>query len=134
MMGGSFGLELDPLKMRPDEKAAVPELIALAEKVNPIVLKGDMWRLSLPEESDWPAVLFVSEDGAKAVLFYFQLSPNVNHTMPRVRLQGLDPRAMYRVDEQGPYSGDMLMNLGLQYSFSTDYASKVVFLERVDAA
>lgn len=132
MMGGSFGLELDPLKMCPEEKAVVPELIALAEKVNPIVLKGDMWRLSLPEESNWPAVLFVSEDGVKAILFLFQLSPNVNHTIPRVRLQGLDRQAMYSVDEQGPYSGDMLMNLGLQYSFSTDYASKVVFLERVD--
>ncbi|GFF37947.1 probable alpha-galactosidase G [Aspergillus udagawae] len=132
MMGGSFGFELDPLKMRPDEKDAVPELIALAEKVNPIVLKGDMWRLSLPEESNWPAVLFISEDGARAVLFFFQLSPNVNHTMPRVRLQGLDPGAMYRLDEQGPYSGDTLMNLGLQYSFSSDYGSKVVFLERVN--
>ncbi|RLL98923.1 hypothetical protein CFD26_106796 [Aspergillus turcosus] len=52
MMGGSFGLELDPLKMLPDEKAAVPGLIALAEKVNPVVLKGDMWRLNLPEESN----------------------------------------------------------------------------------
>jgi alpha-galactosidase len=132
MMGGSFGFELDPLKMRPDEKDAVPELIALAEKVNPIVLKGDMWRLSLPEESNWPAVLFISEDGARAVLFFFQLSPNVNHTMPRVRLQGLDPGAMYRLDEQGPYSGDTLMNLGLQYSFSSDYGSKVVFLEKVN--
>ncbi|RHZ55183.1 hypothetical protein CDV55_102483 [Aspergillus turcosus] len=52
MMSGSFGLELDPLKMLPDEKAAVPGLIALAEKVNPVVLKGDMWRLNLPEESN----------------------------------------------------------------------------------
>ncbi|KAL4931467.1 alpha-galactosidase [Aspergillus undulatus] len=131
MMCGSFGLELVPSEMKDDEKKAIPGLIALAERVNPIVLNGDMWRLSLPEESNWPAALFISEDGNEAVLFFFQLSPLVNHAMPRVKLQGLDGQAMYRVDGQGPFSGSMLMNLGLQYSFTTDYASKVVFLERV---
>ncbi|KAL4888876.1 putative alpha-galactosidase G [Aspergillus ambiguus] len=130
MMGGSFGLELDPSEIPLEEKATIPELIALAEKVNPIVVTGDMWRLSLPDESNWPAVQFISEDRSQAVLFYFQLSPNVNHTMPRVRLQGLDMNAMYRVDGAGPYSGAMLMNLGLQYSFSTEYGSKVVFLAK----
>jgi alpha-galactosidase len=130
MMGGSFGLELDPSQVSAEEKALIPELIALAEKVNPIVLTGDMWRLSLPEESNWPAVQFISQDQSQVVLFYFQLSPNVNHSMPRVRLQGLDEDAMYRVDGAGPYSGAMLMNLGLQYSFRTEYGSRVVFLEK----
>ncbi|KAI9926942.1 hypothetical protein ASPWEDRAFT_177396 [Aspergillus wentii DTO 134E9] len=130
MMGGSFGLELDPTEIHEDEKAALPELIALAEKVNPVVLNGDMWRLSLPEESNWPAVLFISEDGSQAVLFYFQLSPNVNHATPRIRLQGLDSQAMYSIDGNGTYSGQTLMNMGLQYPFDTDYGSRVVFLEK----
>lgn len=131
MMGGSFGLELNPEELHEDEKAALPDLIALAEKVNPIVLSGDMWRLSLPEESSWPAVLFISEDGAQAVLFYFQLKPNINHATPWVRLQGLDPQAMYSVVGEEAYSGATLMNMGLQYAFeSTEYGSKVVFLER----
>ncbi|KAL5342685.1 Melibiase-domain-containing protein [Aspergillus crustosus] len=128
MMCGSFGLELVPAEMKEDEKKAIPELIALAEKVNPIVLKGDLWRLTLPEESNWPAALFLH--GNQGVLFFFQLAPLVNHAMPRVRLQGLDPQANYLVDGQGPYSGSMLMNLGLQYSFKTDYASKIVFLQK----
>ena len=131
MMGGSFGLELNPEELHEDEKAALPGLIALAEKVNPIVLNGDMWRLSLPEESSWPAVLFISEDGAQAVLFYFQLKPNINHATPWVRLQGLDPQAMYSVDGEETYSGATLMNMGLQYAFETaEYGSKVVFLEK----
>lgn len=130
MMGGSFGLELDTGEISAEDKAIIPDLIELAEKVNPIVLNGDMWRLSLPEESKWPAVLFISEDRSQAALFYFQLSPNINHLMPRVRLQGLDENAMYRVDGAGPYSGLTLMNLGLQYVFSTEYGSRVVILER----
>ncbi|KAF5857824.1 hypothetical protein ETB97_005234 [Aspergillus alliaceus] len=131
MMGGSFGLELDPAELHEDEKAEVPGLLALAEKVNPIVLTGDMWRLSLPEESNWPAALFISEDGNHAVLFYFQLAANVNHATPWIRLQGLDPKALYSVDGSGSYSGSTLMNMGLQYYFSSDYGSKVVFLEKL---
>lgn len=130
MMGGSFGLELDPAELHEDEKAAIPGLISLAEKVNPLVLNGDMYRLSLPEESNWPAVMFISEDGSKAVLFYFQIRANINHLAPWVRLQGLDKRAMYDVQGKGTFSGDTLMNMGLQFVLEGDYGSTVVFLER----
>ncbi|KAL4964216.1 alpha-galactosidase [Aspergillus stella-maris] len=131
MMGGSFGLELNPADMSDDDKRAIPALIDLAERVNPIVLKGDMYRLALPEESNWPAALFISENGAQGVLFYFQLSPNVNHTMPRIKLQGLEPEATYLVDGDGQFSGLTLMNLGLQYSFRTEYGSRVVLIQRI---
>ncbi|KAJ5604195.1 hypothetical protein N7537_007151 [Penicillium hordei] len=130
MMGGSFGLELDPAVMNAEDKAALPGLIALAEKVNPIVLTGDMWRLNLPEDSNWPAVLFIAEDGQKAVLFVFQLAPNVDHSWPRVRLQGLDEKASYKIDDGVVYSGGTLMNIGLQFPFKGDYGSQVVMLEK----
>lgn len=130
MMGGMFGLSLDPSNVPENERAALPELIALAEKVHPLVLKGDMWRLNLPEDSNWPAVLFISEDGSEAVLFYFQLSPNLNHALPWLKLQGLDPQATYSVDGNQTYSGSALMNKGLQYSFPEEYGSKVVFFEK----
>jgi alpha-galactosidase len=130
MMGGSFGLELDPAEMPADDKAALPGLIALAEKVNPIVIKGDMWRLNLPEDSNWPAVLFISEDNQQAVLFVFQLAPNIDHAWPRIRLQGLDAQSSYKVDGGAVYSGATLMNLGLQFPFDSDYASQVVMLEK----
>ncbi|KAJ6157814.1 hypothetical protein N7470_005406 [Penicillium chermesinum] len=130
MMGGSFGLELDPAKISEEDKAALPGLIALAKKVNPLILKGDQYRLSLPEDSNWPAVLFISEDGAQAVLFYFQINPLINHSVPWVKLQGLDPKAIYTVDGNQTYAGSTLMNIGLQFPFSTNYGSKVVFFEK----
>lgn len=130
MMGGSFGLELNPEELHEDEKTALPGLIALAEKVNPIILNGDMWRLSLPEESNWPAVLFMSEDGAQAVLFAFQMRANFNHAAPTIRLQGLDAEAQYKVDQCAVYSGSALMKMGFQFPFESDYSSKVVLLER----
>ncbi|KAJ5265516.1 hypothetical protein N7524_006534 [Penicillium chrysogenum] len=130
MMGGSFGLELNPAVMDEEDKAAVPGLVALAEKVNPIILNGDMWRLNLPEDSNWPAVLFIAEDARKAVLFVFQVAPNVNHSWPRIKLQGLDPQASYKVDDGVIYTGATLMNIGLQFAFKGDYGSQVVMLEK----
>lgn len=131
MMGGSFGLELNPEELHEDEKAALPGLIQLAEKVNPIVLEGDMWRLALPEESNWPAVLFISADGTKAVLFAYQMRANIDNSSPWVRLDGLDAKAEYRVDGGDAYTGQTLMNMGLQFVFEGDYQSRVVMLERV---
>ncbi|OJJ07856.1 hypothetical protein ASPVEDRAFT_178762 [Aspergillus versicolor CBS 583.65] len=128
MMGGSFGLELDPATLQ--NNTAVPELLKLAERINPIVLTGDLYRLRAPEDSQWPAALFVAEDGSQAVLFYFQLQPNVNHAAPWVKLQGLDEEAQYKVEGEGTYTGATLMNMGLQYTFDTEYGSKVVFIER----
>lgn len=130
MMGGSFGLELNPAHMPDDERDAVPGLIALAERVNPIVLTGDMYRLS-PHDSQWPAVLFISPDGEQAVLFYFQTSPRVDNSIPRVKMQGLDPQAVYSVDGDAEYSGATLMNVGLQFPFDSDVGSKVVFFQRL---
>lgn len=130
MMGGSFGFELNPEDLAEEDKQQIPGIIELAEKVNPIVIKGDMWRLNLPEDSNWPAALFISEDGDKAVLFYFQIRAHFNNLYPILRLQGLDPTANYRVDGNQTMSGATLMKFGLQYTFDGDYSSKVVFLEK----
>ena len=84
----------------------------------------------MPDESNWPAALFVSRDGAQAVLFYFQVRALINHALPYVRLQGLDPGARYCVDGGATHSGATLMNVGLNYAFQGDYQSRVVLLER----
>ncbi|SPO03158.1 probable alpha-galactosidase C precursor [Cephalotrichum gorgonifer] len=133
MMGGSFGLELDPDVMPEDDRAQIPGLIALAEKINPIVIRGDMWRLNLPETSNYPSALFISEDGNQAVLFAFQIRTTNVHNYPFLRLQGLDPSAKYKLDVDGEriVSGATLMNGGIQFRFGSDYDSKVVLLEKV---
>ncbi|QUC16592.1 uncharacterized protein UV8b_00833 [Ustilaginoidea virens] len=132
MMGGSVGLELDPARMPEQDKAKVPDLVRLAEKINPIVVKGDMWRLRLPEESNYPAALFISRDKSQAVLFCFKLfEAHINDHWPVVRLQGLDPSANYRVDDGQVVSGATLMNKGISYTAGGEFDSRVVFLARV---
>lgn len=131
MMGGSFGLELDPAKMPEKDKAEIPELIALAEKINPVIISGDMYRLVAPDVSNFPAAMFISHDSSQAVLFAFQIRINQVHNFPTLRLQGLDPTARYRLDGKDVYSGSTLMNGGIQFRFGTDYDSKVVFIEKI---
>lgn len=131
LMGGSFGLELNPAEIPEEDRSKIPDFIALAEKVNPIIVGGDLWRINLPDESNWPAALFISRDGSQAVLYYFQIRALINHAIPSVRLQGLDPGARYQVDGEATYSGAMLMNIGLNYIFKGDLQSRVVLLQRV---
>ncbi|KAJ2957057.1 hypothetical protein NQ176_g11277 [Zarea fungicola] len=132
MMAGAFGFELNPPVIPADEKSQIPELVTLAEKVNPIVIRGDMWRLNLPSESNYPAVMYISQDGSQAVLFAFQIRATSVHNYPYLRLQGLSPSATYMIDGRGAYTGATLMNGGIQHRFDGgDYDSKVIFLERV---
>ncbi|KAF5009980.1 hypothetical protein FDECE_3841 [Fusarium decemcellulare] len=131
MMGGSFGLELDPDRLPETDKSQIPELITLAEKINPIIIRGDLFRLTLPESSNYPAALFVSEDGNQAVLFAFQIRATLVHNFPLLKLQGLDPSAVYKLDGEKTLSGATLMNGGIQFRFGSDYDSKVIFLEKV---
>ena len=130
MMGGSFGFELDPDRIPAEDRALIPGLIALAERINPVVVRGDIWRLRLPEESNFPAAMYVAEDGARAVLFAFQIRKVISMTFPVLRLQGLDPEATYSLDGEGSYSGLTLMNGGVRYTFGADYDSKIVFIDR----
>ena len=130
MMGGSFGIELDPAELSHSDLKQLPELIAVAEKVNPIVITGDFYRLQLPNESNNPAAMFISEDGNKAVVFYFQLQSLFNDQWPVLQLQGLDPKAKYHIDGNGTYSGATLMNGGLSFQFAGDYDSKLIMLEK----
>lgn len=130
MMGGSWGLELNPADLDDDEKDEIPDLIKMAEKVSPIVMTGDMYRLALPSDTTYPAALFISEDGDKAVFFAFQTRATINTSWPRFRLQGLDKDAKYKYNGTQVLSGATLMNQGIQLRFSGDYDSKVIFLEK----
>lgn len=131
MMGGSFGLELEPSKIPDEERKELPELLQLAKKINPIVINGSLWKLSLPWQSQHPAAMYVCQDGSQAVLFAFQTVGTPAHCLPTVQLQGLDANATYLLDGKDKYSGATLMNGGMQFAFQGDFDSRVVFLEKL---
>jgi len=130
MMGGSFGFELDLGAISKEEKDQIPAIVALSEKVNPYVIHGDMYRLRLPEESNWPAVLYVDPRNGSAVVLAYQLKSTIKETIPSLKLRGLEDGAKYRVDGK-QWSGASLMASGLKLWWEGDYQSKVVFVDRV---
>ncbi|KAK4500565.1 hypothetical protein PRZ48_008754 [Zasmidium cellare] len=130
LMCGSFGFELSPSELSPEESAAIPSIMDEAHKVNPIVIGGDFYRLALPEETNWPAVQFVSNDTNTAVLFAFQQKMMIKPAAPPVRLQGLDPTARYwNSGDNGTYSGATYMNAGINLQWpQADYSSMLVWV------
>ncbi|KAF2032374.1 alpha-galactosidase [Setomelanomma holmii] len=132
MMCGSFGLELNPSELSPEEASAVPSIMAEAERVNPVVINGSFYRLAHPDSSNWPGVQFVSGDGSKAVVFAFQQQYMVKPAPPPLRLAGLDPTAKYSNDlDNATYSGATYMNGGLNIAWDrADYQSKLIWLEK----
>ncbi|KAF1842955.1 glycoside hydrolase family 36 protein [Cucurbitaria berberidis CBS 394.84] len=132
MMCGSFGLELNPEELKPEEASAVPAIIAEAHRVNPIVISGDFYRLAHPDSSNWPGVQFVSEDGSQSVVFAFQQMYVVKPAPPPLRLQGLDAKARYSNNlDNATYSGATYMNGGLNIAWPrADYQSKLIWLQK----
>ncbi|TXT10536.1 hypothetical protein VHUM_02041 [Vanrija humicola] len=136
LMGGSFGFELETEKMSAEERAQVTEIVALAERVNPYVIHGDLYRLALPDESNWPAALYVKPDGSSAVLLAYQIYARIRIDTPLLRLQGLDHAAVYEIDGVH-YTGAVLMHVGLKLDWkpehlpAADHQSKVLFINRV---
>jgi alpha-galactosidase len=133
-MCGSFGLELNPDELTPADAAAVPGFIARQQRISPVVLRGDLYRLALPDQSNWPAALFALPDASEAVLFAFQVQSRLKPLPGPLKLRGLDPVAKYTVGNgttSATWSGSTLMNVGLNLEWSNaDYESIVLFLER----
>jgi alpha-galactosidase len=106
--------------------------MAEAHRVNPIVISGQFYRLAGPQESNWPAVQFVSADGSDAIVFAFQQQYTTKPAPPPLRLQGLDPKARYFNSlDNGTYSGATYANAGINAGWDRGiYQSKLIFLEK----
>lgn len=116
-MCGTFGYELDPVKLTEEDKAEVRRQIADYHKYYDLIRSGDFYRLTSPTENpflcEWA---FVSEDKTQVLL-----TSVVMRQMDRVyhirKLRGLDPEKYYRDEETGEvYSGALLMHAGVNLS------------------
>lgn len=113
-MAGSFGYELDPEKLTPEEKEAVRAQIGQYRRMEELVRKGKYFRLSDPFCDAYAAWMFVSEAKERAFLSVVMLETHGNMTVNYVKLRGLEPRAVYKDADSGRcYFGADLMEAGL---------------------
>ena len=114
---GSFGYELDPDKLTPEEKAEITDQIALYHKYYDVIHYGDLYRLITPFENEFHVAWeFVSEDKNEALVTVVEIK-RVYDEFFILRLKGLDPEKYYEIEETGDiYSGAYLMNAGLNFT------------------
>jgi alpha-galactosidase len=101
-MSARFGMDLDLVKLSPEDKAICSGAISAYKRIREVTQLGDLYRLERPHGAARGALNFVSPDQARAVAFVFQLKDG--QPQP-VRPQGLDPARRYTIWELNPLPG-----------------------------
>ena len=116
---GTFGYELDLLKLSEEEKAEVRRQIVFMKEKRELIQKGTFYRLKSPFEGNETAWMIVSEDQKKALVGYYRVMQPVNIGFVRLKLKGLKEDTCYKVSgyDYDCY-GDELMQVGMILSDS----------------
>ncbi|HEY5753501.1 MAG TPA: alpha-galactosidase [Chthoniobacterales bacterium] len=109
---GAFGYELDLSLLSDDDREEVKRQTALYKQLRPLLLRGDLYRLCNPFESNEAAWIVVSPSKDEALVTHVNTLALPNASQRFLRLKGLDPAAKYQVGDL-TCSGDVLMNVGL---------------------
>lgn len=148
-MSGRLGMEIQPKNMTEEEKTTCRNAIADYKQIRPIVQQGDIYRLVSPYDGKGIAsLMYVTPEKDNAVFFWYKTETFYNQQLPRVKMAGLNPEALYTVTELNredneplPYegkafSGKFLMDNGLEipasnavdYNRLHDFSSRVLKL------
>ena len=116
---GTFGYELDLLKLDEEDKAEIRRQIAFMKEKRDLIQKGTFYRLKSPFEGNETAWMIVSEDQKKALVGYYRVMQLVNVGFKRLKLKGLKEDTCYKVSgyDYDCY-GDELMQVGMILSDS----------------
>ena len=156
-MSGRLGMEIQPKNMTDTEKAQCRQAIADYKLIRPIVQLGNIYRLQSPYPGhatvspysgrNLASLMYVSDDQKEAAFFWWKLETYQHEHLPRVRMAGLNPDALYTVHELNridreplacegqQYSGAYLMQVGLDMPYAhnvgepTSWSSRVLYLE-----
>ena len=113
-MSGTFGYELDLLKLTEEEKDEVRSQIGEFRKYAPLIQNGRYYRLTDPFKSEVCAWEIVGNSQEEVLLNVVMEEIHGNMTVNYVNLQGLKCSAVYRDTETGKtYNGAALMEAGI---------------------
>jgi alpha-galactosidase len=81
---------------------------------------------------------YVAADGKQSVVFALRHSQQYNTAAPTIRVQGLDPKALYKLESvnnkllerQPQLSGAYLMQVGLNVNLRGDFDGTAIILEK----
>ena len=113
-MHGTFGYEMDLSRCTPEEKEIAKRQTARFKEYYGLIRDGDYYRLSDPfQNGPYTAWEHVSPDKKEALVSLVTGPQRGASPFPALRVKGLDPRLSYRVNGEGSWPGDVLMQAGL---------------------
>jgi alpha-galactosidase len=111
---GTFGYELNLNKLNELDKKKVMGQIEFYKENRELIQKGEFYRLKSPFEENETAWMAVSKDNREALVGHYTVLAMPNPSYKRLKLTGLSPDILYRVEELGIEAyGDELMNVGI---------------------
>lgn len=132
-MQGVLGIGQDISKWNEREMETAKRKIAEYKQIRQLVQFGIVDRLRSPFEGDRAAVQYTARDGKKAVLFCYNLGETMEGSTlqmrqnQRIKLRSLNPEGKYRIgNSETVYSGDYLMNIGIEWPVHGAYKSKIL--------
>ncbi|MBE2268603.1 MAG: alpha-galactosidase, partial [Anaerolinea sp.] len=115
-MCGMLGVGADITRWSAAEMEEARDLIAEYKTIRPLVQFGDLYRLRPADQQGFTAVQYISKDQREGVLLAFRTFVGQHEPSLTLRLRGLIPSALYRVEGfNGVRSGAAWMNLDLQF-------------------
>ena len=138
---GRLGMELQPRNLTDRERALADRCIRSYKEYRDLVFTGDVYRLASPYEGDYYALMYVSQDQRRAVVYTYCLKyQNRAVGAHPFRLDGLDPARRYKVTELNvnrscwwgsgqAHAGDFLMNGGFNPVLLRTFDSAIFYLE-----
>lgn len=111
-MSGRLGMEIQPKDMSDVDKAFAKRAIAAYKTIRPIVQQGDLYRLLSPYDNKGAAsLMYVTSEKDKAVVYGYKISHFINMSVPKIRLNGLNPSKLYRITDLTPVDKEKPCNL-----------------------
>lgn len=144
-MSGRLGMEIQPKNMTEADKKFAKRAIADYKQIRPIVQRGDLYRLVSPyDKVGFASLMYASPDKSEAVFFAYRMEYLLNQVTSRVRLTGVNPEKLYKLEEMTSQnenkknvldgkiiSGKLLLEEGIEVPFSKEYSSVVMKLVEV---
>lgn len=132
---GATGYELDPRNFTKEEIETIKRDTAAYIEREALILGGDLYRLSYPENGKIFAEQIVSKDKKESYLVLMRLLCQANGTAQRVYPRGICEDKLYRIDELGGLTlyGSTIMNVGLLVNFEKgDFKTKFLTIKSVE--
>lgn len=124
-MMGKLGFDIKLTDMSNDETTYCNNAVKNYNRLKPVIMDGDMFRLVSPYSGNHASNMFVDKKKEHAVVFAFDIYPRFGDRRQNVCLKGLNADKVYKVKEINMMPGQSSWLNGNEQTFSGDYLMSV---------